>query len=745
MSVSFPPNGFASGAGYIGTPRGNSPRPGVSRPGSGATASLALDNMLRNQLKVSDPRNAKQIAEGLLAFYQDLPQAAGIRQEALGLPFLQAPAMPALPPQQPTSSDAEFNIANGDVEKALQDLASNPLTNDITPEMQGWGDSIRGAIVQGHNAARLGLDPTQRDMVIAVRRQLGEYGRMARFVGSLSAGMTQNYRRLGQAMDEMSAVLLVMLGESLASVGFAAGYYLLQVPLAEVQQRRDAVVFALRNFMGGAQEAYGPDDWPRGIDAYRRLYKWLEEQGQGDLRSLLLENEIAQAMDALITRAQNGTPEGLRALGVTAQLDIERFRRMAIVAPGAMTRPDGFFDRSPPLESYLQALELFAETFKPAGGLRLLRIARPPILFYGIYNPNLLEDDRELVELIMVRGNLATIFDGLFPPGSSPRSVEPQVLLDMLLLELDRGIDLLALGANPKIKGPTERRALAYWLIVQVIQNLTSGAYIDKVDYTDSDEVTPFAAQTPPLAIIPPTYNIQLVPEGAALANLQNPANVPSASFGGLGLQVYLVPDIAAGPAVTAWGGPYPVNLAGVIGPIPATNTNLNPNPLLLPAGPWGGKVTLIYVSALAQPGPIAELGAKDSRFLVELTQIYKTYKDAKIGVTGLEGAIAQYNGLRAVKPPPFIDFAYLNGVAEELRVQGSLEERWQNLVRTVAPEAGDRESVFRLLKLVIDQAEYDAYNLTYTPAGGLKPPRREPTALPPQFEQSLATIARKV
>jgi hypothetical protein len=155
--------------------------------------------------------------------------------------------------------------------------------------------------------------------------------------------LTQNFRRLGQALDEMSAVLLVMLGESLASVGFASGYYLLQVPLAELQQRRDAVIFALRNFMGGAQQAYGPDDWPRGIEAYRRLYNWLEAQGQGDLRSLLIENEIAQTMDALISRAQNGTAEGLRALGVTAQLDIERFRRMAIVAPGAMSR-NGHFE-----------------------------------------------------------------------------------------------------------------------------------------------------------------------------------------------------------------------------------------------------------------------------------------------------------------------------------------------------------------------------------------------------------------
>ena len=239
-------------------------------------------------------------------------------------------------PAQPSSSDTEYNIANGDIEKALIDLASNPLTNNFVPEMQGWGDSIRSAIAQGYASAQQGLDPTKRDLVIAMRRQLGEYTRMARFVGSLSPGMTQNFRRLGRGIDEVSAVLIVKLGESMASLGLATGYYLLQVPLPELQQRRDAVIFALRSFNGGAQESYGSNDWPRGIEAYRRLYNWLEHQGQGDLRSLLNENELARTMDGLITRGQNGTAEGLRALGVTAQLDIERFRRMVIVAPGAM-------------------------------------------------------------------------------------------------------------------------------------------------------------------------------------------------------------------------------------------------------------------------------------------------------------------------------------------------------------------------------------------------------------------------
>jgi len=753
----FSPNGFAPSSGP-----GINPATSPRRPDGGATVSLALDNMIRNKLKVSDPRNPKQIADALLAYYQDLPQAAAIKQEAQGLPFLQVPAMPALPAPQATSSDAEFKIANSDVEKALQDLSTNALTNAITPEMQGWADSIRLAVTQGHAAARQGLDPTQRDKVIAMRRQLGEYGRMARFVGSLSPGMTQNFRRLGQAMDEVSAVLLVILGESLASVGFASGYYLLQVPLAEVQQRRDAVIFALRNFMGGAQEAYGPDDWPRGIDAYRRLYEWLEQQGQGDLRSLLLENEIAQTMDALIARAQNGTPEGLRALGVTAQLDIERFRRMAIVAEGAMMGQGGHFDRSPPLESYVQALRLFAETFRPAGGLRLLRIARPPILFYGIYNPNLLEDDSDLVKLIMVRGRLATIFDGLFP-GSGARSVDPQVLLDMLLLEFDRGIDLLALGAKPKEKGPTERRAVAYWLIVRVIRRLLAGLYLpalntypgggglDTVNGPDSNG----------------NYAVNLFPT-TALQNLITWSKSASFPYNNT-LYVYLVPPVLPTTATPpfAWGGPYKISVTASSGTITSATIEGIPGSQISPpsaavTGGWGGAETLMYVSFSAPPGafatlavsdlpgtsagasatfpfpgPIATKAANESRFLQLLTQVASVYLTGTSGVDGLRRAFADYDQLSGNWIPSIIASEFLNAVGEELRVQNSLEQRWQDLVRTVAPEAADQEAIFSLLRLVVEQAIHDVEtiaNTTYLP--------RVPTALPPQFEQSLEEIA---
>jgi hypothetical protein len=458
----------------------------------------------------------------------------------------------------------------------------------------------------------LGLDPTQRDKVIAMRRQLGEYARMARFVGSMSPGMTQNFRRLGRALDEVSAVLMVMLGESLASVGFATGYYLLQVPLQELQQRRDAVIFALRNFNGGAQQSYGPDDWPRGIDAYRRLYQWLEVQGQGDLRSLLLENDIAQTMDALITRAQNGTSDGLRALGVTAQIDIERFRRMVLVAPGAMFT-NGRYDRSPPLEAYLQALGLFSETFKPAGGLRLLRIARPSILLYGLYNVNQLENDNTLFDLIAIRGTLAVIFDGLFPSNAA-RGVQPQVLLDMLLSELDRAIDLLALGAGTKEGGPTEWRATAHWAIIGVIRQVLT----EDVDF-------------PPLS-------------------------------------------------------------------------------------------------------PIEQ---RMSEFSSDIISIREDYKNGTTRVPGLKAAFNRYDSLNLKKAPtPPKEREKKTSVDEELRVQLTLEDRWENLVRTIAPEAGNQELIFALLRMVIEQAIYEVNNKVSI--GSIVPYEER---LPPQFEESLEHI----
>ena len=457
MSYPSSANSYPNGSGH----NGSSPRPGGPNTGDGI--GLAIDNMLRNELKVSDPRDASQVAAALLARYKDSPRARGIAQEAQGVPYLQQQQMQVLPPTMPTSSDVEFRQANSDVEKSLQDLGSSALLDDFGPELGGWAQAIRSAVAEGGQAARNGLDPRQRDKTLTIRRQLGDYARLARFVGALTPSMTPNYRKLAQALDEVAAVLLVMLGEALANIGFSSGYYLLQVPFVELQQRRDSAVYALRNLVGATQQSYGPDDWPRGVNAYRFLFNTLEQQGQGDLRALLVESELSRAMDDLITRAGQGGADGLRALGVTAGIDLERFRRLVVVA--STLRKKGIEYQSPPLSAFLESLLLFVDAFTPAGGSRFLKIARPPILFYGLYNQTLGDEsfDQTLLELITLRGQVATQVDYLLY-GYEPNRAAIQIMLDMMVYLLDRIIDLYAVSVDTE--SVPEQRAIAYFLLI---------------------------------------------------------------------------------------------------------------------------------------------------------------------------------------------------------------------------------------------------------------------------------------
>jgi hypothetical protein len=439
---------------------GGSTQSGGAPPPGGSQQRLALDNLLRRELKVGDPNDPAQIADALMTRYQEDPRARAIAQEALGLPFLLPVQRQAPTGLAPTSSTAEWQQAVSDVERDLQELTTNALLKDVTPELQGWAQAIRSAIAEGVNAARFGLDSRQRDKAFAIRRQLGDYARMARLVGALTPSVNRNYRSFAQSLDEVSAVLLVMMGEALANVGFAGGHYLLQSPYSELQVRRDAVIYALRNLVGATQEAYGPSDWPRGLDAYRRLYDTLDDQGQGDLRALLVETEVARIMDELIQRAGQGTADGLRALGSTAQLDLEPFRRM--VANG------GSNPQSPPLTTYLEALHLFADAFEPSGGFRLLWIARPPILFYGLYGAGSpAKADGRLTQLLIQRGVLAGQLDCLMSCSCDDRIAILQIVLDMILYEVDRAIDLYAVGLEDL--GSPENRASAFSYVIDAV------------------------------------------------------------------------------------------------------------------------------------------------------------------------------------------------------------------------------------------------------------------------------------
>jgi hypothetical protein len=155
--------------------------------------------------------------------------------------------------------------------------------------------------------------------------------------------------------------------------------------------------------------------------------------------------------------------------------------------------------------------------------------------------------------------------------------------------------------------------------------------------------------------------------------------------------------------------------------------------------------VTLFYfIPDAPLPGPIDDAAYSDTPFRRILSRIQSAYSEEKSFAARLNKTLEEYRKLGVTRVPvdPF-DWKFLEGVVEELRVQKSLEERWQKLVSTISPEAANQEPMFRLLKLIIEQARYDAEHLprrpTTTPPFLLDETRR--IALPPQFEQSLAEI----
>lgn len=457
------------------------------RLGPPSKAQLALDNLLRRELRVGDPNNPQQVAKALLERYQSQPRARGIQSEAEGLPFTNTSPRFAPAAVENTATSVDLKQAMSDVHKDLEYLGQSNLLKDIDAELGGWSDGIRNAVQEGVNAARFGLDPRNRDRAIGMRRTLGDYARLSRLVGSLNPSATQEFRSLAQSVDEVCAVILVMLGESMANNGFAGGRFLLQAPFGEMQSRRDACVYSLQNLLGSLSYQNAPNEWPRGIDAYRRLFDSLEAQGQGDLRALLTEQELTRVLDDLVRRAAHGSAEGLRALGSTAQIELNRVYRL-INFGYRLVDPE-----SPPLTSFLESLRLFADGFGQAGGSRLLRVARPPIVFYGLYG---IEEeaaaDRRIVNLTVARGRLASQVDCLARCACD--DISCQVMLDKILYDIDRAIDMYAVGSIDL--GLPEIRAASYSYLIDAFLSL------------ESEEIDPQTGQNLPFC---PTLPANLV------------------------------------------------------------------------------------------------------------------------------------------------------------------------------------------------------------------------------------------
>lgn len=436
-------------------------------PPTSADARQMLDTLIRRELKVGDPTDPAAVARALMLRYRESPRAQAIEGEARGMPFLLAPVDRGAGIAVQGATDTDLEVARDAVRADLERLLTDNLGATLRPELEGWQQVILAAIEEGVSNARIGLDPFRRDVAFGVRRQLGEHARLSRLVGQAVPSLSIVFRRLATSLDDVANVLLVLMGEAMADIGFSGGRFLLQVSYGELQARRDAVLEALRRIDGlGVLGGRSHDTWPRGLRAHRQLAALLEAQGQGDLRALLSESELARTLDTLVQQASGHSPRSLRAIGAVAWAPLTRLRRF-LQATLARTDP-----ASHELIALQEALQLFIEGFTPAAGFRLLAVGRPAVLNGG---PRGNAGDelpaRRLVSLVTERSQLAQVADVFTDCRCDDRAVrQAQSLLDRIVFDLDRAIDHYCNG-TVSLGLPETRASALSFLIDSIVED----------------------------------------------------------------------------------------------------------------------------------------------------------------------------------------------------------------------------------------------------------------------------------
>jgi hypothetical protein len=157
----------------------------------------------------------------------------------------------------------------------------------------------------------------------------------------------------------------------------------------------------------------------------------------------------------------------MRALGATSVVTVAQLERFLRVAQ-SIAEPE-----SPQLANFLTAIQYFIEAFGAArSGYRLTFIARPPLLFYGLYGiggPDL--PTEHLLDLVMQRGRFAAALDCYCCCACEEDAAKILVVGGKALFDIDRAIDLLAQGSDKLGDGEAELRAGAFGLVVQAARD----------------------------------------------------------------------------------------------------------------------------------------------------------------------------------------------------------------------------------------------------------------------------------
>ena len=429
-----------------------------------APAVITVDNLMRRALRIQDPRNVHQVAGALLARYTD--EAAKIKREQQGLPFVIAQPVAVFQPAA-NGTQGVIRPAMDSLERTLNALLTDVQLADIVSELRGWATQIRRAAVDGVAAARYALDPNERDRAFAARVTLGEFARLARYAGAVTACAQAIYCRLAQSCDYLANLILIAIGDALIDAGITRSASIPQVPAATLRSRRDQIITGLHHLMMVPTADADQDDWPRGTVALNQLYISLEQAGAPDLRAFLDEGYLSRQLDDLVDLAIGATPDGLRALGSTAALTVQRLQRFVIIAQRLIVPP------SPPLTVFLSAIQLFVQGFAASNaGYRLPYLSRSPLLIAGV-SPNAATDQPtlRLLGLANLRSAIAQATD-CFCCSCDDDDAADLIVAGKALFDIDRAIDLYAIGTDLNGNGDAELRAAAFGIVALEAANL---------------------------------------------------------------------------------------------------------------------------------------------------------------------------------------------------------------------------------------------------------------------------------
>lgn len=446
-------------------------------PGKLVSGSKLVDDFLRRELRVGDPTSATEVATALRTRYAT--DAARMDEEGRGMSLAFGPET-ALPVATSTRGDTagsrEERRVRANLEADLEALIISPNNREWKPELTGWRDTLTREFAEGAAAARFAQDPAMRQRGFYCVRKLSEFARLARLLAVTNLPLTRDYRRLATTLDQAGGVVRILMGEALFDAGLGEGGFILQVPIADLRQRRDTLVLAVRRLSGGVEESDDGGDWGNALVAYQRLLEELAKQSAPELAVYLKEELLTPILDGLVDSVARRDPESLRRVAATSPVEVLRLSRLHQLAADLAKRMDAGDESlaSAALSYFVSALGLFRDAFdEPQAGLRLVDLALPmPLAARQADRP----DDpgrARLREMISWRAILAresecflSCCESLDPP-PAPRQ---QVMLDKVLQDVDRAADLYVQASASGGEG--EMRAAVYALLVHELNGM---------------------------------------------------------------------------------------------------------------------------------------------------------------------------------------------------------------------------------------------------------------------------------